>query len=74
LYSKIQGLFSRALAPLKMAPALAPLKEQLLWRSRSRSEKMFGKTAPHVLASSMVDIKKAILYHVYVEELAQNVS
>ena len=30
-----KGLFDRALAPLKMAPALAPLKEQLLWRSSS---------------------------------------
>jgi len=28
-----KGLFGRALAHLKMAPALAPLKEQLLWRS-----------------------------------------
>ena len=25
---KLKGLFGRALAPLKMAPALAPLKEQ----------------------------------------------
>jgi len=67
-------LFVRALVPPKTALAVAPLKEQLLWRSRSRSKKIFSKTAPHVLASSMVDIKKAILYHVYVEELAQNVS
>jgi len=28
---EIKGLFGRALAPLKMAPA--PLKKQLLWRS-----------------------------------------
>ena len=30
---EIKGMFGRALAHLKMAPALAPLKEQLLWRS-----------------------------------------
>ena len=28
-----KGLFGRAMAPQKIAPALTPLKEQLLWRS-----------------------------------------
>jgi len=42
-HSLFKSLFDRTLAPLKMAPALAPLKEQLLWRSWSRFEKRLVK-------------------------------
>jgi hypothetical protein len=38
-----KGLFGRALAPPKTAPALAPLKKWLLRRSRSRFEKRLAK-------------------------------
>ena len=61
-------MFGRALAPPKTALAVAPLDEHKpFWKT-------FSKTAPYVLASLMVDIEKAIMHHVYMEELAQNVS